>query len=115
VKKRRGGNLRSILSKAFGSLLGSNGVKVLSFHMERRLGRDMYDVFYEDPGRFYRALSDFFGIGAEPLMRLVARWLNENGYVDDLDPDEFIRLLKMGGEGAAQMIRRSFKLPRQGD
>lgn len=59
----------------------------------------MYDVFYEDPGRFYRALSDFLGIGADALMRLVARWLNENGCVEDLDPDEFIRLLRMGGGG----------------
>jgi hypothetical protein len=75
----------------------------------------MYDVFYEDPGRFYRALSDFLGGGAEALMLLVARWLSENGYMENLDPDEFIRLLKMGGEEAAQMIRRSFKLPRQGD
>ena len=108
-------DLRSILSRAFESLLGSNGVRVLRFHVERRLGRDIYDVFYEDPGKFYKALSDFLGAGAEPLMRLIARWLNENGYMGDLDPDEFIELLKRGGEGAAQMIRRAIKPSYRGD
>jgi len=108
-------NLRSILSRAFESLLGFNGVRVLRFHVERRLGRDMYDVFYEDPGKFYKALSDFLGAGAEPLMRLIAQWLNENGYMEDLNPDEFVSQLEMGGEGAAQMIRRAIKPSYRGD
>jgi len=110
-----GEDLKFILSRAFESLLGSNGVRVLRFHVEQRLGRDMYEVFCEDPGRFYRALSDIFGMGAEPLMRLIARWLNEKGYMDNLDPNEFVRLLKKGGEEAVQMLRRSFKLSHQGD
>ena len=95
--------------------MGSNGVRVLRFHVERRLGRDMYDVFSEDPGKFYKALSDFLGAGAEPLMRLIARWLNENGSMENLNPDEFVSQLKMGGEGAAQMIRRAIKPSYRGD
>jgi hypothetical protein len=106
--------LRSILSKAFESILGSSGAMALRFHVERRLGRDMYDVFCEDPGKFYRALNDCFGRGAESIMLIVARWLSGNGYVDNLRPDEFIKLLQRGGEEAAQIIRRSFKLARQG-
>jgi len=104
--------LKSILPKAFESLLGPNGAKVLRFHVERKLGQDMYDVFYKDPGRFYRALSDLFGIGAESLMRLVARWLNENGYLKGLDANEFVKLLKKGGE-EVQVLSKSFKLPYQ--
>jgi len=109
------GAFKLFLSRAFESLLGSAGVRVLRFHVERRLGQDMYDVFYEDPGKFYRALSDFFGAGAEPLMRLIARWLNENGYMENLNPDEFVSLLKKGGEEAAQIIRRALKPPIRGD
>jgi hypothetical protein len=45
--------LRSILSKAFESILGSSGAMALRFHVERRLGRDMYDVFCEDRERFH--------------------------------------------------------------
>jgi hypothetical protein len=108
------GDLRSILSRAFESLLGSAGVRVLRFHVERRLGQDMYDAFYEDPGKFYKALSEIFGAGAEPLMRLIARWLSDKGYMENLNPDEFVSLLKRGGEEAAQIIRRSFKPSRQG-
>jgi hypothetical protein len=108
-------DLKLILSKAFESLLGSNGVRVLRFHVERRLGQDMYDVFCEDPSRFYRALSDLFGIGADPLMRLIARWLSDNGYMDDLDANEFVKLVKEGSKEAIQILRRSFKPLRQGD
>ena len=105
-------DLKSILPRAFESLLGSNGAKVLRFHVERKLGQDMYDIFHEDPSRFYRALSDLFGIGAESLMRLVARWLKENGYLKDLDTNEFVRLLKEGGE-KAQIVSKSLKIPQQ--
>jgi len=108
-------DLKHILSKAFESLLGSNGVRVFRFHVERRLGQDMYDVFCEDPSKFYRALRDIFGIGAEPLMRLIARWLSENGYMDNLDSNEFVRLLKEGGGEAVQILSKSLKLPHQGD
>jgi hypothetical protein len=48
-------------------------------------------------------------------MLLIARWLNDNGYTENLDPNEFVRLLKEGGEEAAQVVRRSFKLSRQSD
>jgi len=109
------GDLRLTLSKAFESLFGSTSVRALRFHVERRLGQDMYDVFLSDPGKFYKAISDFFGAGAEPLMRLIARWLSENGYMENLNPDEFVSLLKKGGDEAAQIIRRSLKPPIRGD
>ena len=108
-------DLRSILYKAFESILGSSGAKALRYHVELRLGQDMYDVFCEDPGRFYRALSDCFGIGAETMMLVIARWLNDNNYTDGLDVEKFIRVLKKGGEEARQMIRRSLKQPCQDD
>jgi len=94
--------------------LGSAGVRVLKFHVERRLGQDMYDVFYEDPGKFYKALIGFFGAGAKPLMRLIARWLKENGYMENLDPDEFIKLLEKGDKEAVEIIRKSIKPSSQG-
>jgi len=49
------------------------------------------------------------------MMLIVARWLNDNNYTDGLDMEKFIRVLKEGGEEAKQMIRRSLKLPCQGD
>jgi hypothetical protein len=99
------------ISRAFESLLGPTSVMALRFHVERRLGRDMYEVFYEDPGRFYKVLRELLGSGAEMLMRLVARWLNENGYMEGLDPDKFIELLEKGGEEAAERMRRAIKPP----
>lgn len=102
--------LKTIISKAFESVLGPKNVMALRFHVERRLGRDMFDVFYDDPSRFYNALSDFLGIGAKPLMRLIAQWLNENGYLENLDPDEFVRLLERGDYEAVEIIKRSFNI-----
>jgi len=37
--------------------------------------------------------------------------LDENGYMENLNPDEFVSLLKKGGEEAAQIIRRALKPP----
>ena len=103
--------IRYSLSKAFESLLGGNGLYVLRFHVERRLDMDMYEAFYEDPHKFYKAVEDFLGEGAEALMRLIIAWLIQNGYLEvaNLTADNFMKLLKEGGEMAKIMIRSSFR------
>jgi hypothetical protein len=103
-------SLKSIISRAFESVLGPRGIMALRFHVERRLGGDMFDVFCDDPGRFYNALSDFLGVGAKPLMRLIAQWLSENGYLENLDPDEFVRLLERGDYEAVEIIKKSLNV-----
>ena len=64
---------------------------------------------------FTGLLSDCFDRGAETMMLVIARWLNDNNYADGLDVEKFIRVLKKGGEEARQMIRRSLKQPCQDD
>ena len=72
---------------------------------------NMYQAFYEDPRKFYEAMEDFLGEGAEALMRLTIAWLIQNGYLKavNLEPDDFLKLLREGGETAKIMIRSSFK------
>ena len=103
--------IRDSLSRAFEVILGSNGLYVLKFHLERRLGADMYGVFYENPHRFYKALEDFLGGGADALMRLTFAWLIQNEHLNpmNLKPEDFVKLLKEGGETAKIIIRSAFK------
>lgn len=96
------------LSMAFENLLGSSGTRVLQFHLGRKLGKNMYEVFYEDPRRFYEALEKFLGSGARPLMKLVVSWLIQNKLINNLDAEEFVGLLIEGGEKARHELINSF-------
>ena len=98
--------IRDSLSRAFEVILGSNGLYVLKFHLERRLGADMYGVFYENPHRFYKALEDFLGGGADALTRLIFTWLIENGYLENegLTVDDYVRLLKKSEDKSRNLI-----------
>ena len=71
---------------------------------------DVYEVFYEGSHRFYKALEDFLGGGADVLMRLIFAWLIENGYLEteDLTVDDYIRLLKKSGDKSRNLIISSF-------
>ncbi|RLG06050.1 MAG: hypothetical protein DRN65_06005 [Thaumarchaeota archaeon] len=110
--------IRLRLSEALRSLLGNSGLHAFRFHVEKRLGMDMHEAFYEDPHRFYEAVEDVFGRGADALIRLIFDWLVQNGYLEaeNLTANDFIKFLKEGGEKARIMIISSFKgKPKGGD
>jgi len=72
---------------------------------------DMYEAFYEDPRRFYRAVEEVLGGGAEVLMRVTLLWLIQNGYLNatERELDDFLKLLKEGREEARNIIISSFR------
>ena len=104
------GAVRDSLSKALKSLLGGSGLRAFRFHIERRLGKDMYEAFYEDPHRFYEAVKSFLGTGADAVICLTFSWLIQNGCLNatELTPEDFVKLLKEGGEEARNTIISSF-------
>lgn len=104
-----GRGLKEVLS----TMLGSNGLRALRYHLERKLGENMYDVFYDNPCRFYKGLKSFLGFGAEPLMRLIARGLIERGYIEGLTPREFLELLSNCDENSETVIRSSYRIPHE--
>ena len=99
------------MKEILNAMLGPNGLRSLRYHLERKLGENMYDVFYDNPCRFYRGLKGFLGFGAEPLMRLIARRLIEEGYIQGLTPRKLLELLNNCDESSEAVIRSSFKIP----
>ena len=77
--------------------------------MNRRLREDMYEIFYENPHGFYQALRDFFGSGADAVLRIIAQRLIEEGHLEAASPQEFVEVLKNPGEGGRKLWKM-FKL-----
>ncbi len=102
--------IRQALHFALVSLLGEQSLKVLEFHLNRVLGGNLYDVFYDDPRRFYEAVKSFFGSGADSVIELVASKLLEDGYLDANGPQEFLELVIKGDEESKRRLRNMFKL-----
>ena len=71
---------------------------VLEFHLNKRLQGDMYEIFYENPHLFYQVLRDFFGSGADAVLRIIAQKLIEDGHLEAASPQEFVKVLKNPGE-----------------
>jgi len=102
-----------VLRSALKGLLGESGLMVLEFHLNKRLQGDMYEIFYENPHRFYQALRDFFGSGADAVLRIIAQKLIEEGHLEAASPQEFVEVLKNPGEGGRKLWKM-FKLQEGG-
>jgi len=96
---------------ALKSLLGESGLYVLEYHLNKRLGRDLYDAFYEDPHGFYRALASLFGSGTDAILRILGKRLIEDGWIEARDPSEFVDAMR--DPAGDRRLREMFK-PRGG-
>jgi len=103
------GLVRQALRSALSSLLGEQSLRVLEFHLNRILGGSLYDVFYDDPHRFYKAIRGFFGSGADSVIELVASKLMEEGFLSADDPREFLELLRSSDDRSPKKLRELFK------
>jgi len=119
-KPKRGGGaephkryVAHVLRSTLKSLLGESGLMVLEFHLNKRLQGDMYEAFYENPHRFYQALRDFFGSGADAVLRIIAQKLIEDGHLEAASPQEFIEVLRRPSQGRRELWKM-FKF-REGD
>jgi len=100
------------IKSALLNLLGEPSAGVLEFHLEKRLRSEVYSTFYNDPSKFYNALRDFLGAGADGILRILAQKLSDMGYLESRNQDEFVELVKRGDEEAKQRLRKMFKLKR---
>ncbi|MEM2718723.1 MAG: hypothetical protein QXJ13_05735 [Candidatus Bathyarchaeia archaeon] len=53
---------REVCRQILYSLLGESASEAALFFLRKGLGRDPFEVFWEDPGAFYRALEGFLGL-----------------------------------------------------
>jgi len=98
-----------IARSALKSLLGENSVYVLEYQLYKRLGRDVYEVFYEEPHSFYQALTSLFGSGTGAILRILGERLIDGGCLEVESPREFVEAFKNpGGDGRG--LWRMFKI-----
>ncbi|MEM0078770.1 MAG: hypothetical protein QXL40_04090 [Nitrososphaerota archaeon] len=93
----------------FHMLLGDSGASALENYLNRKLSRNMYEVFCSSPNEFYRVLKSFLGYGADALLKIVASKLIEEGVLVGLTPGEFVELLSDGSENARLRLLKSFR------
>ncbi|MDJ0269176.1 MAG: hypothetical protein NXY59_01245 [Aigarchaeota archaeon] len=60
--------VRRMIENAFEAILGPNAHRVLMYHLSRRLHDEPYNILLEEPSRFYAALKEIFGVGADTLI-----------------------------------------------
>ncbi|MEN2975221.1 MAG: hypothetical protein ABDH32_06570 [Candidatus Caldarchaeales archaeon] len=102
-------HVKNTLIYGIASLLGPSGLTALEYHLNKKLGRDMYEVFYNSPFIFYNALKNFLGTGADAILRIVATKLISEGRIVGITPKEFIELMSKDGEPFRIKLLKSFR------
>lgn len=90
------------------SLFGEPGREILLFYLRKSLGRDPFEVLWEDPRVFYHGLEKFFGVSARIFIEVLINKVNEECGLN-ASPERFVRLMKEGGERSIEEIREYVK------
>ncbi|MCS7125336.1 MAG: hypothetical protein NZ929_00255 [Aigarchaeota archaeon] len=101
--------VKNTLIYGIASLLGPSGLTALEHHLNRKLGRDMYEVFYYSPNVFYNALRSFLGSGADAILKIVVSKLIDEGRITGITPKEFLELISKDDESFRRKLLRSFR------
>ncbi|MEM2728715.1 MAG: hypothetical protein QXF59_06570 [Candidatus Bathyarchaeia archaeon] len=97
-------NFREVCKRIFYSSLGESASEAALFFLRRGLGRDPFEVFWEDPGAFYRELERVFGVGAKVLIKLLVSRINSE-FGLNMSSERFVELMQRGDESSVEEIR----------
>jgi len=97
--------MKKELREIFNSILGENGVMVLTFHLRRYVGEDPLKSLIEYPHEFYRGLVEVYESGADAMIMLLAETLSQR-YGLNLDSRKFLLLMKNADPKSRESIRR---------
>jgi len=100
-----GGSVREAVKGLFRSILGETGTSVFEFNLTRILGRDPFEVFYEDPPLFYEGLRKMFTAGADAIMKLIGNVLINGSGLTSITVEEFLDFMRRGDPEAKAKLR----------
>jgi len=100
-----GRRVAQIMQPALETLLGKTGLRVLEYHLEKLLQEDPYSVLCSEPHRFYLAVKNIFGQGADMMIRIMAKKMIEEGALEASDPSEFLEALKDQRKGREKLLK----------
>lgn len=91
---------RRILCLSFGESAG----EAILFFLQDNLGRDPFEVLWDDPKAFYQALEKIFGAGAKVLINVLVTTINRECGLN-FDPEDFLNLIRGGDQRSVEKIR----------
>jgi len=101
--------IKKSVKNALHSLLGDTSLSALEFHLFNFLENDPYDVFCDDPPKFYEALKTIFGLGADKVLEIMALTMIQKGAIRVINTGEFLELVKRGDEESRLKLLKSFR------
>lgn len=97
-------DFREVCKQILCSSLSESACEAALFFLRRGLGRDPFEVFWDNPGVFYRELEKVFGVGARVLIRLLVSRIN-NEFSLNMNPQRFLELMQRGDQQSIDEIR----------
>jgi len=98
------GVFRDFFRKTLCSSLGESAGKAVLLLMQKRLGRDFFEVFWEDPKAAYCEMERIFGVGANVLISLLAAGI-EREYNLKMSPEHLLNLMRSGDHRSREEMR----------
>lgn len=93
-----------VFSEILRSSLGRAASEVILFLLRRELGRDPFEVLWENPKTFYRGMEKILGIGAEVLIKLLVSRINSELGLS-MSAERFLELVQSSNKSSVEEIR----------
>lgn len=98
------GVFRDFFRKTLCSSLGESAGKAVFLLIQKGLGRDFFEVFWEDPKAACCEIERIFGVGANVLISLLAAGI-EREYNLKMSPERLLDLMRSGDHSSREEVR----------
>ncbi len=96
---------QEIFEEAFTLILGPSICEVIASSLQKRFGKDPYEVLFEEPAVFYTECAQILTGGTDVLLRCVGECIAEK-YKVSCSPEEFVKLLHSGDESSKAKMHK---------
>jgi hypothetical protein len=93
-----------IFEAATSESLGATFHVIISFHLEKKFGKDPYEVFVDNPTLFYNGLKEVLGEGAEAIITLVSTFIKIK-YAVAFATEDITRLFRLNDPDSPEKMR----------
>ncbi len=99
--------VQKVIEEATIEAMGSTFHTIISFHLQRKFGKDPYEVLIDEPRTFYDGLEGVLGTGADAVISLVGTFLTKQ-YGANCTPEELITLFIKGDASSKRRLSEIF-------
>ncbi|MCX8170576.1 MAG: hypothetical protein N3E47_01195 [Candidatus Bathyarchaeota archaeon] len=100
--------LRAVFRRALCSSLGESAGEAILFFLRVELGRDPFEVLWEEPKTLYQAMEKILGMGTRVLINALVTRVNWE-YGLNMSPERFMELMRSEDQTSHREIRTLLK------